>query len=125
MPRAAAAGGGGSGTRASTRAAEAPLPPCPVLARFQAAWDELAPTLPAATRVRMEGVDPAGLSARRATALALRYPVKWATTTYACPPEARAPYGCCTGCCFRARPMCYAALHGMPATACSYSALRR
>ncbi len=95
MPRAAAAGGGGSVTRASTRAtaAEAPLPPCPVLARFQAAWDELAPTLPAAARVRMEGVDPACLSGRRAAALALRYPVKWATTTYACPPEARAPCG--------------------------------
>ena len=69
--------------------ADAPVGVCPTLARFEVAWAELAAALPAHSRVRMEGVDPAALPARQAAWLAVGYPMKWATATYACPPEVR------------------------------------
>ena len=75
--------------RRGAAAAAAPAGVCPVLARFELAWAELAAKLPAHSRVRMEGVDPAALPARQAAWLAVGYPMKWATATYACPPEVR------------------------------------
>ena len=82
----------GGRRKSASRNAAAAVPPagvCPVLARFEVAWAELAATLPACSRVRMEGVDPAALPARQAAWLAVGYPLKWATATYACPTEVR------------------------------------